>query len=590
PPKSTSILVNVSGEIEEGSSVTLTCSSDANPPVHRYTWFKKTGAVTSERGTGESYTLTNIRSEDSGQYYCEAQNQHGALNDSAISSVLPVSGNDTYAALSLASAPSEYDTLNGSTVDMSCTYSYPSDNIVQKTVWFILDLNNEGEPEDLSENPQYRGRVQYLGNKNHDCRFRLTGLTESDSATYRFRFLTNTEGGKYTGQPGVTLTVTDLQVSVNPDTVTEGQWVTLTCRTTCTLTGSPVFIWYKNSKVISNEIQMQYSFILTSSDDTNLYSCAMKGSVRAEINSDTVREGQGVTLTCTGFCRYSKTFRWYKNGAHLRETGLYLQFRASSERAGSYSCDVWDGSKYVLSPAVTLKVLCFRVDAHSNPVRDKWNISLTCKIFYTHLTNRNTFTWYHNGQYLSYSNQELKFTTSSEAASRYSCAVRGYESLLSNEVTLREGCTKIQVKPEIVTEGESVTLTCIITCTHLGNSQAFTWYKNGEHVSSKNQYLQFRARRGDSDSYSCAVQDGHNHLLSTAVTLSVNYPPTDTSVSVSPSGEIEEGSSVTLTCSSDANPPVHRYTWFKKTGAVTSERGTGESHTITNISSEDSGQ
>ena len=36
------------------------------------------------------------------------------------------------------------------------------------------------------------------------------------------------------------------------------------------------------------------------------------------------------------------------------------------------------------------------------------------------------------------------------------------------------------------------------------------------------------------------------------------------SVSVSPSGEIIEDSSVTLTCNSDVNPAA-RYTWYKKT-------------------------
>ena len=68
----------------------------------------------------------------------------------------------------------------------------------------------------------------------------------------------------------------DLQVTVNPDTVTEGERVTLTCRTTCNLSGSPTFIWYKNRSPLSftNQIH-QFS---SSSEDRGTYSCAVKGN------------------------------------------------------------------------------------------------------------------------------------------------------------------------------------------------------------------------------------------------------------------------------------------------------------------------
>uniref|UniRef100_A0AAY5K0G6 B-cell receptor CD22 n=1 Tax=Esox lucius TaxID=8010 RepID=A0AAY5K0G6_ESOLU len=81
-PKNTSVSVIPSGEIVEGSSVTLTCSSDANPPVDKYTWYKKT--VTSPKASGQSYSITNIRPEDSGEYYCEAENGVGSNNSTAL--------------------------------------------------------------------------------------------------------------------------------------------------------------------------------------------------------------------------------------------------------------------------------------------------------------------------------------------------------------------------------------------------------------------------------------------------------------------------------------------------------------------------
>ncbi|CAL8398870.1 unnamed protein product [Arctogadus glacialis] len=47
---------------------------------------------------------------------------------------------------------------------------------------------------------------------------------------------------------------------------------------------------------------------------------------------------------------------------------------------------------------------------------------------------------------------------------------------------------------------------------------------------------------------------------SPGVNLTVTDAPKTPSVTVSPSGEVEEGSSVTLSCSSDANPAA-KYTW-----------------------------
>ncbi|KAL2086834.1 hypothetical protein ACEWY4_017893 [Coilia grayii] len=63
--------------MDEGDTVTLTCSSDANPPVHNYTWYMKTGAESLVRGTGESISF-NVTSDTSGLYYCQAQNEVGS--------------------------------------------------------------------------------------------------------------------------------------------------------------------------------------------------------------------------------------------------------------------------------------------------------------------------------------------------------------------------------------------------------------------------------------------------------------------------------------------------------------------------------
>ncbi|XP_053299484.1 transmembrane and immunoglobulin domain-containing protein 1 [Pleuronectes platessa] len=61
----------------EGSSVTLTCSSDANPAA-KYTWYKRSGDKQVQRLSEETqFVLSSIRSLVSGEYYCTAENELG---------------------------------------------------------------------------------------------------------------------------------------------------------------------------------------------------------------------------------------------------------------------------------------------------------------------------------------------------------------------------------------------------------------------------------------------------------------------------------------------------------------------------------
>ncbi|XP_047659527.1 B-cell receptor CD22-like isoform X2 [Tachysurus fulvidraco] len=132
-----------------------------------------------------------------------------------------------------------------------------------------------------------------------------------------------------------------------------------------------------------------------------------------------------------------------------------------------------------------------------------------------------------------------------------------------------------------VIEGHAVTLSCKTTC-RLTTTPTFTWYKNGEQLYTYNKLLHLQSvTQKDAGNYSCAIL-GHNYQ-SPAVTLEVQYPPKRVSVTISPSGEIVEGSSVTLTCSSDANPPVQSYTWYKV--KESSPVGSGQSYSFTLTSS-----
>ncbi|KAL6482124.1 hypothetical protein MHYP_G00102040 [Metynnis hypsauchen] len=142
--------------------------------------------------------------------------------------------------------------------------------------------------------------------------------------------------------------------------------------------------------------------------------------------------------------------------------------------------------------------------------------------------------------------------------------------------------------PEEVTEGETADLTCKTTCSL--TDPTFIWYKDGHPLTTKtiknNQLHLQTVSSEDAGSYSCAVR-GSQHLHSTAHSLRVRYPPKNVSVSISPSGEIVEGSLATLTCSSDGNPPVKIYTWFKE--GETSSVGSGQNYSIISITADHTG-
>nr|XP_010794883.1 PREDICTED: B-cell receptor CD22-like [Notothenia coriiceps] len=123
----------------------------------------------------------------------------------------------------------------------------------------------------------------------------------------------------------------------------------------------------------------------------------------------------------------------------------------------------------------------------------------------------------------------------------------------------------VSVSPSAeIEEGSSVTLTCSSDANPAAN---YTWYKRNNNSDlpplSEGQRLVFRSiQSSDSGQYYCTAENELGTKTSENIFIDVKYAPKPPSVSVSPSAEIEEGSSVTLTCSSDANPAAN-HTWYK---------------------------
>ncbi|XP_071245879.1 B-cell receptor CD22-like isoform X1 [Salvelinus alpinus] len=448
--------------------------------------------------------------------------------------------------------------LKGSSVDLRCPI--PSVTQVTKIVWYYTWLN--GKPYDLRRDPNYEGRVKYHGTTEKDCILRITDLRQSDIATYYFRYKTNQYSEWTYGSYGFTLSLTDLKVE-------RIYYYKLTCKTTCTLTGNPTYIWYKNRQHLDESTSPQYEDPVSSNYEDS-YSCAVEG--HEDLRSPAVcaqgHDCWSVTYTKRRIC--------VLKGSTVDISCSYTHPTSYIEQ-GSF----WFTQKHT----VDLK----SYPEYASRVEYNRNTENHHTMTITHLTEKDS--------------AEHKFRLRTTNKGRFS----GLPGVMLTVTDIL-----LEMDPTSVSEGERVTLRCRTKCT-VGLNPTYIWYKNRQRLTnpvssynslildpvtsynslildpviSYNSLILDQVISEDAGNYSCAVK-GLERILSPEETLTVRYGPKNTSMSVSPSGEIVEGSSVTLTCSSDANPPVDKYTWYKKN--VTSPKASGQSYSITNIISEDRGE
>uniref|UniRef100_A0A3P9BG63 Ig-like domain-containing protein n=1 Tax=Maylandia zebra TaxID=106582 RepID=A0A3P9BG63_9CICH len=127
-----------------------------------------------------------------------------------------------------------------------------------------------------------------------------------------------------------------------------------------------------------------------------------------------------------------------------------------------------------------------------------------------------------------------------------------------------------------VTEGGHVALTCMSGCPE---PKDIVWFRDGQPVSNP----VFQARREDAGDYYCDLSSMWLHFLIS----SQADAPREVTLSVSPWGDIRSGGTATLTCSSDANPPVaHSGYSLYKDGQLLSS---GQNYIISDILPSDRG-
>ncbi|XP_026216611.1 uncharacterized protein LOC113162600 isoform X2 [Anabas testudineus] len=175
--------------------------------------------------------------------------------------------------------------LKSSSVNILGQYSHPKDQQPKSKSWYKKSISGEGQAKKLKEIPR---RVEYRDKvKNHHSLW-LNNLQQTDSAEYTFRLQKDNDECKSPELPGVTLIVTDLKVKLHPEVVTEGQRVTLTCSTSCPLSGDTTYIWFLNGQPLTLPENQSKQLVLdpVNRQHAGYYSCAVESGKRNISSTD----------------------------------------------------------------------------------------------------------------------------------------------------------------------------------------------------------------------------------------------------------------------------------------------------------------
>ncbi|XP_040892369.1 carcinoembryonic antigen-related cell adhesion molecule 1-like [Toxotes jaculatrix] len=411
--------------------------------------------------------------------------------------------------------------LRGSSVALNCSAKRPTSSMK----WYTVRRNGSKHVQkELSA-----GGKRVIYNMSEDGNFTLTikNLRESDENVYCCQENTNTPENCWS--KGTKLQVADLQVKVIP--TTEGQKVTLMCSTSCPLTENPeAYIWYKNREFLYNNWSPWYQELVSSEEDVK-YSCAIKGyeDLRApEVSVDSV------TATCF--------------------TVTYAKGRMCSSNKTSV--------KEPCSITYPREVQVQKMPAAQGEE------TLTCNTSCPLTDSQSAYRWYKNRQ-----ETELKSPVSSSSPDSFSCAVKGHEDLLSEEVCIEEKpcCTVKYINRRIcVLQSSSVNISSEYSCSDNKQPGSQVWYKrtrsakkaaelllmaaepkkssNRVFYNEKNHHILTinKLKKNDSAEYIFSLQT-KDEVEKQSEFHGVTLVVTNLKLKISPA-EVTKGQRVTLTC------------------------------------------
>ncbi|XP_055019823.1 sialoadhesin-like isoform X1 [Boleophthalmus pectinirostris] len=577
PPRNTTMTVTPSGPVTEHSDMSLSCSSDANPSV--FHWYKTDGGT--HTLIGNSSALNMKASRDTTAIFCEVQNHLGM--DNSFVKQLDVQFPPQIV------GPSE---CSGDSAQMKCVCETEG-NPIPLIQWSFpgVSPNISIISEPLSDKalrsvltvikPQWRDSVTLVCHSSNSL--------GSDTQSFRALAL------HWQDRPQ------NIRVTVSPcGPVTEQSNLSLSCSSDA----NPAvqhYHWYKTDGRTHTLIGNSSVLNMKASRDTTAIFCQAQNELGTGNSSTTdldvhyppqnttvtvqpsgpVEEYMDVTLTCHSEANPSvKHYHWYKddNGTHtLIGHSAVLNIKASKDTTRVF-CetlnDLGTDRSITTQLLVTYKPGNTRVTVSpSGPVTEHSNMSVSCSSdanpavqhYHWYKTDGRTHTLIGNSSVL---NMKAARDTTAIFCQAQNELGTDHSSVTDLDVQYPPQNITVTVQPSAVEEYNNVTLTCHSEANP--SVKHYHWYKddNGTHtLIGHSAVLNIKASKDITTIYCETLNDlGTNR--SSLTQLPVKYKPSNTRVTVSPSGPVTEHSNMSVSCSSDANPAVQHYHWYKTDGGT----------------------
>ncbi|KAL1251195.1 hypothetical protein QQF64_018991 [Cirrhinus molitorella] len=290
-------------------------------------------------------------------------------------------------------------------------------------------------------------------------------VRERDSGEYQLMIIMK-DGVKHLSSAAVSLTVTDLQVKMNPEsTDLTDEKVELTCDSSCTLTSGVWYYWMKDGQQLTNGWSRN-TFVSVSSD-AGSFSCSCNQNLKHPSSSVCLSKsgcwdvtyssrrvcalvGSTVDISCT----YShpsgqtviKTFWHYGPSQDIKDLREEHQFAGRVEYVGNKlrikDLKISDSGEYRFrfitdfygqysgSPGVILTVTGLMIKSSPSVVSEGQEVILSCSTNCT-LSDSHTYIWYKNQTLVTDGftkvNKLYLDSVSNEELEQYSCAVGVFE-------------------------------------------------------------------------------------------------------------------------------------------------------------------